>query len=377
MSTNQNYAYEEQQDDDVQGSSQQQQQHQHQHSAQVTTSQASSVQPSISYYYPQRSGGMYDPQTAYAAYPQLYQQMGQNYYQKDDKKPSTQAPQTTNQAASMTPTAATVAAATPSVGVVGGTGQNTGATSVAGYQYPMMNAAAAAATATGSPWMRPVVTQAPTKPRITTTFWEDENTVCYQVEARGVAVSRREDSNFINGTKLLNVTGMTRGRRDGILKTEKTRYVVKIGAMNLKGVWIPFERAFELARNEGIADSLFPLFVRDIKSFFLNGGSSANAYSPAQNMAAYGYPSGPVATSTPQGVDATSSASATGNHTGADVVNTNASGTGGNVTGENPAMYQYPYNQYYSQYYPNQQYMYYNNYQSQQPQGSVEKKEEK
>ncbi len=30
---------------------------------------------------------------------------------------------------------------------------------------------------------------------------------------------------------------MTRGRRGGILKSEKTRHVVKIGPMHLKGVW--------------------------------------------------------------------------------------------------------------------------------------------
>lgn len=42
---------------------------------------------------------------------------------------------------------------------------------------------------------------------------------------------------MINGTKLLNVAGMTRGRRDGILKSEKIRHVVKIGPMHLKGVW--------------------------------------------------------------------------------------------------------------------------------------------
>lgn len=46
---------------------------------------------------------------------------------------------------------------------------------------------------------------------------------------------------MINGTKLLNVAGMTRGRRDGILKSEKLRHVVKIGPMHLKGVWYVFE----------------------------------------------------------------------------------------------------------------------------------------
>lgn len=75
------------------------------------------------------------------------------------------------------------------------------------------------------------------KPRVTATLWEEEGTLCFQVEAKGVCVARREDNHFINGTKLLNVAGMTRGRRDGILKSEKTRHVVKIGPMHLSGVW--------------------------------------------------------------------------------------------------------------------------------------------
>lgn len=73
--------------------------------------------------------------------------------------------------------------------------------------------------------------------RVTTTLWEDEGTLCFQVDARGVCVARRHDNNMINGTKLLNVCGMSRGKRDGILKNEKERVVVKVGAMHLKGVW--------------------------------------------------------------------------------------------------------------------------------------------
>ncbi|KAF2199513.1 apses-domain-containing protein [Delitschia confertaspora ATCC 74209] len=102
------------------------------------------------------------------------------------------------------------------------------------------------------------------KPRVTATLWEDEGSLCFQVEAKGVCVARREDNHFINGTKLLNVAGMTRGRRDGILKSEKTRHVVKIGPMHLKGVWIPFDRALEFANKEKITDQLYPLFVHDI-----------------------------------------------------------------------------------------------------------------
>ena len=98
------------------------------------------------------------------------------------------------------------------------------------------------------------------KPKLTGTVWEDEGTICFQVEVNGICVARREDNRFINGTKLLNVANMTRGRRDGILKSEKSRHVVKIGPMHLKGVWIPFERALEFANKEHITEQLYPLF---------------------------------------------------------------------------------------------------------------------
>ncbi|KAF2088683.1 apses-domain-containing protein [Saccharata proteae CBS 121410] len=114
------------------------------------------------------------------------------------------------------------------------------------------------------------------KPRVTATLWEDEGSLCFQVEAKGICVARREDNHFINGTKLLNVAGMTRGRRDGILKSEKTRHVVKIGPMHLKGVWIPFQRALDFANKEKITEALYPLFVNDI---------AALLYHPANNTA--------------------------------------------------------------------------------------------
>jgi protein SOK2 len=92
------------------------------------------------------------------------------------------------------------------------------------------------------------------RPKITATLWEDEGTLCFQVESAGICVARRagkkngttikrhladrtQDNCYINGTKLLNVANMTRGRRDGLLKGEKNRKVVKIGPMHLKGVW--------------------------------------------------------------------------------------------------------------------------------------------
>lgn len=127
-------------------------------------------------------------------------------------------------------------------------------------------------TTTVSPPSPPKNTQDPpqriTKPRVATTYWDEEHTTCFQVRVDNIVVLRRENDNYVNGTKLLNVTGMTRGKRDGMLKIEKGRLVMRNGSMNLKGVWIPFERAAEIARNEGVDQMLYPLFVDDIREAF-------------------------------------------------------------------------------------------------------------
>ncbi|KAL2157335.1 hypothetical protein VTH06DRAFT_6153 [Thermothelomyces fergusii] len=133
------------------------------------------------------------------------------------------------------------------------------------------------------------------KPRVTATLWEDEGSLCFQVEARGICVARREDNSMINGTKLLNVAGMTRGRRDGILKSEKVRHVVKIGPMHLKGVWIPFERALDFANKEKITELLYPLFVHNISNLLCHptNQSRGQVMAAAQRKQIPGLPSIP------------------------------------------------------------------------------------
>jgi hypothetical protein len=42
------------------------------------------------------------------------------------------------------------------------------------------------------------------KPRVTATLWEDEGSLCFQVEAKGVCVARRE------GTRPLYPADLTR-----------------------------------------------------------------------------------------------------------------------------------------------------------------------
>ncbi|KAE8442130.1 hypothetical protein EG329_003836 [Mollisiaceae sp. DMI_Dod_QoI] len=126
------------------------------------------------------------------------------------------------------------------------------------------------------------------KPRVTATLWEDESTLCFQVDVKGTCVARREDNHMINGTKLLNVAGMTRGRRDGILKSEKLKHVVKIGPMHLKGVWIPYDRALDFANKEKITELLYPLFVHNIGALLhhpINRGYGTASYNDASQLA--------------------------------------------------------------------------------------------
>ncbi|RCH91638.1 hypothetical protein CU098_000884, partial [Rhizopus stolonifer] len=121
------------------------------------------------------------------------------------------------------------------------------------------------------------------RPKLTTTLWEDEGTICYQVDANGICVARRQDNDMINGTKLLNVAGMSRGKRDGILKNEKGRVVVKVGAMHLKGVWITFARAKLLAAQYKIQEVLYPLFVDDPGVFLY----STTLHNPTNRISSY------------------------------------------------------------------------------------------
>lgn len=185
------------------------------------------------------------------------------------------------------------------------------------------------------------------RPRVTTTMWEDEKTLCYQVDANNVAVVRRADNNMINGTKLLNVANMTRGRRDGILKLEKVRHVVKIGSMHLKGVWIPFERALAMAQREGIIDLLYPLFVRDIKRVIQTGVTpqAAQLLNPSASSSGGSAQTPATASSTAVTRSTSGTATTTTNTTSASDDTANTSTTGSDPK-QSSAYYQ-SYNQQY------------------------------
>lgn len=115
--------------------------------------------------------------------------------------------------------------------------------------------------------------------RLSSTFWDDEHTYVYQVEVEHptgtfTTVSRREDNNMINGTKLLNVVGLSRGKRDGILKNEKDRVVIKVGAMSLKGVWyvsrVPLHSTLTLLGSHSIAPKPSPRSIKSLNTCILS-----------------------------------------------------------------------------------------------------------
>ncbi|KAJ2852370.1 hypothetical protein IWW36_000257 [Coemansia brasiliensis] len=181
-----------------------------------------------------------------------------------------------------------------------------------GYAQSPTAAAAAAAAA-----------YYPPRARLTTTLWEDEQTLVYQVDCRGICVARRHDDNMINGTKLLNVVGMSRGKRDGILKNEKGRRVVKVGPMHLKGVWIPFDRARFLAEQFKVLDVLFPIFQPDPNTYLygtipINSPTSAAGLPAADpySTAAAGYSQlAPAQDAYPNATPASTASSASHSHT--------------------------------------------------------------
>ncbi|KAG1153191.1 hypothetical protein G6F55_008606 [Rhizopus delemar] len=97
------------------------------------------------------------------------------------------------------------------------------------------------------------------RPSLNVVDWEHENTACYQINAR--------DNDMVNCTKLLNLAGLSRTRREAILNDEEYRMVARVGSMALKGVWLPLDRAKYLAETYGLTDLLYPLLVNDPSNF--------------------------------------------------------------------------------------------------------------
>ncbi|GAA5932873.1 hypothetical protein JCM1841_004621 [Sporobolomyces salmonicolor] len=104
-------------------------------------------------------------------------------------------------------------------------------------------------------------------PVVSSTLWEAEMTVVMAVLVEGHVVARRADNDWINCTKLLNMVGMTRGKRDMYLKNEPQRVVFRRGALHLKGVWLPLPSALRLAQEYSLLSRLYPLFEPNLKLF--------------------------------------------------------------------------------------------------------------
>lgn len=92
---------------------------------------------------------------------------------------------------------------------------------------------------------------------VTPIMWDDEGVLCYTVVVgdnvigrrfgesdiaegelrKGKLIAERADNDWVNCTKAMNIVGLSRGKRDGLLKHEEQRLVVRRGSKQLKGVW--------------------------------------------------------------------------------------------------------------------------------------------
>ncbi|KAJ8655444.1 hypothetical protein O0I10_008938 [Lichtheimia ornata] len=107
------------------------------------------------------------------------------------------------------------------------------------------------------------INRQPHEPTLAAFYWEDQSTLCYHLDVNGILVSRRHDNDMVNGTKLLNLTGISRTRRDTILRGIENGVVIRVGPLHLKGIWIPYHSALELANGYDIMDRVRPLFVEN------------------------------------------------------------------------------------------------------------------
>ncbi|KAJ1557063.1 hypothetical protein HK096_009307 [Nowakowskiella sp. JEL0078] len=80
----------------------------------------------------------------------------------------------------------------------------------------------------------------PEQQLLSVSSWDDGSTKMYILQIHGHKIARRFDNHKVNGTKLLNFVGISRGKRDRILKSEQSREVVRCGSSFIKGVWLEF-----------------------------------------------------------------------------------------------------------------------------------------
>ncbi|ORY55552.1 transcription regulator HTH, apses-type DNA-binding domain-containing protein, partial [Leucosporidium creatinivorum] len=102
---------------------------------------------------------------------------------------------------------------------------------------------------------------------VTAMMWDDEGVLCYTVLVGDNLIAERADNGWVNSTKMLNIIGLSRGKRDGLLKHEEQRLVIRRGSKQLKGVWLPLPRARHLAESQGITNDIYPILEDNIEPF--------------------------------------------------------------------------------------------------------------
>lgn len=85
----------------------------------------------------------------------------------------------------------------------------------------------------------------------------------YEMMARGVGVMRRRSDSYMNATQILKVAGLDKSKRTRIMERDIAmgeHEKVQGGYGKYQGTWIPFHRAYELAKQFEVVEVLAPLF---------------------------------------------------------------------------------------------------------------------
>ncbi|KAH9823223.1 hypothetical protein DFH28DRAFT_352161 [Melampsora americana] len=130
----------------------------------------------------------------------------------------------------------------------------------------------------------------------------------YEMTIRGVGVMRRESDSYMNATQILKVAGLDKPKRTRIMERDimmGEHEKVQGGYGKYQGTWIPFHRAYELAKQFEVLEVLAPLFdylpgptesvvANDTEAFNSVTSATANKSLPPNSTASSNGTSGPT-----------------------------------------------------------------------------------
>lgn len=107
----------------------------------------------------------------------------------------------------------------------------------------------------------------PSKLKIHSAFWKQEEVDCYAVKLGGKVIFRRKDNDFVNATQIWAASGLSTQTVANRLQREKSRadfHVVRKGSPRFRGTYVPLMKAVQISQKAGVYSELKDFLVEDI-----------------------------------------------------------------------------------------------------------------